>query len=778
MRSRFRNLNLICHRIYLMLAIALCVALRQADLLELKTQSQKISTSTDGYVRYTSLLFTAIPQQQSAGGAINMKGKGQLVLESCHFVGMRSLETGGAIYSEKERITVSDCTFEKCWTQGSGGGLHLQYCNVIIEDTKFIDVSSNSVGGAIAILSARASEAKSVVLERNIFDACAGGKTGHGGLVYTYYISPESRFINNTFTNCRVNEADCGCVWNCLTSGEASITGNVFADCDTYGLQFFEFDCPNAKSCRFESCVFTNMSGSVGCLTTKLRTILDGCRFEYCAGETGVVVLPILTGTDPHQVQNCFFTDNKCGRVSQSLTVNCDGPNAPAVVCSNCVFADHQGTLPMVALVGTPTVPATIKDCVFQDSNVGSQGVFTYNAENGLHKFEGCQFRNIVSLAESTHILQLTGSRNVEFDSCTFDNSQVSGYMIQLGSGNCKISGTNFINCETVYGIFMADKLDQLSLTGCTINRFTVFSALGVLNVTAGALVLTGCQIVECSNRLRGGPLVHIASASSTFTNLSLFYKPNSRAAAIKILSGGSAVFNSCAFELDNAALDKVEGPVIEYTGAQSSQLKLDGCCFTHTGETIVTSGSAVYLGITGSAGTVHLTECCFDLAKDTSISSTIQLTYGEPGEEYMFIECDTWCKEMEPEIPTPVPTSDDGQQPGDRTYEPTPESSGGDSGKATAKSSLGGIIAGILIAILILIVVILLLFFLVWRKRKHQEDEVQENQEMSEETMATSIGNDNLEEYCDQQDNPLFAHDVTEQEFIENFEEVEPWNK
>ena len=762
-----------------MLAIALSVGLRLANLMEMQTQSQRISTSTDGYVRLTSLLFTAIPEQKDAGCGLNMKGTGQLVIESCRFVQMRTQLTGGAIYSSKERVTISDCTFKKCWTQGSGGAVHLVACNVVIEDSQFIDTSSNSIGGAVAIQSASAREAKSVVLERNTFDTCAGGKTGeHGGVVYTRYISQESWFINNTFTKCRVNEADCGCVWNSMTSGEAAITGNVFSNCDSYGLQFFQFDCPNAKSCRFESCVFSEMSGSVGCLTTTLRTILDGCRFEHCSGETGVVVLPTITGTDPHQVQNCHFTDNKCAQVSQSLTVNCDA-NAPVVACSNCVFSDHTGTLPMVAIVGTtPNLPVTIKDCVFQDGSVGAQGVFTYNAGSGLHKFEECHFRNIVSLAESHHILQLTGSSNVELDGCTFDNSQVYGYMINLGSGKCKISGTNFINCETVYGIFMADKIDLLSLTGCTISRFTVFSALGVLNVTTGVLVLTGCQIVDCGNRLRGGPLVHIGSATLTFTNTSLFYKPSSRASAIKILSGGSAVFNYCAFELEDETLEKVEGPLIEYTGAQVSHLTLDGCCFTHTGETIVTSGSAAYVSVTGSSGTVHLTACCFDLDKDTSISTTIQPTYGEPGEEHMFIECDAWCKEMEPEIPTP--TSDSGQEPGDRTYEPTPDISSGDpdSGKATAKNSLGGIIAGILIAILILILVILLLFFMVWRKRRHQKDEAPENQEMSEETVATSLSNDNPDEFYDQQDNPLFAQDVTEQEFIEHFEEVMPWNK
>ena len=270
-----------------MLLFSVCIGLRLANLLEMQTQSERISTSTNEYVRFTSLLFTSILEQTVPGGAINMAGTGQLVLQSCQFSQMRSQVTGGAIYSTKERVTISSCTFEKCWAQGYGGGVHVEACNLKIEDSTFNDTSSDSSGGAVAVESASTWEAKSVVLQRNTFDACAGGKSGeHGGVVFTKYIAQESKFDNNTFTGCRVNGADCACVWNVQTSGEVAISGNEFSDCTEYGTQFFLFDSTKANSCLFESCVFTRMSGWIACLSTTLRTTLDGCTFEYCYGDT------------------------------------------------------------------------------------------------------------------------------------------------------------------------------------------------------------------------------------------------------------------------------------------------------------------------------------------------------------------------------------------------------------------------------------------------------------------------------------------------------------
>ena len=704
-----------------------------------------------------------------------MAGTGQLVLQSCQFSQMRSQVTGGAIYSTKERVTISSCTFEKCWAQGYGGGVHVEACNLKIEDSTFNDTSSDSSGGAVAVESASTWEAKSVVLQRNTFDACAGGKSGeHGGVVFTKYIAQESKFDNNTFTGCRVNGADCACVWNVQTSGEVAISGNEFSDCTEYGTQFFLFDSTKANSCLFESCVFTRMSGWIACLSTTLRTTLDGCTFEYCYGDNGVVVLNEIKSTDPHQVKGCIFTDNKCDQFSESLRVYCDD-NSPVVACTDCVFSDHTSTLPTVALVSlTQNLDATIKGCVFQNCYVGPKGLFTHNAGSGLYRFEGCVFRNIVNLADSYCILQLSGSRNVELDTCRFEDCQVSGYMVNMGNGQCKVTGSNFMNCKTVHGIFMAsERIDELSLTGCTVSKFSVFSPLGVLNVTSGSLVLDSCQITECENQLRAGSLLHISSATLSVTNISILFRPNAKAIAIRIVSGRKATFTACAFSFDNA-VDKIEAPMIEYTGAMDSQVTFTGCCFAHTGKTQVTSGSPAYLSITGTVSSVQLTGCCFDLDKETSMSTTIQPTFGEPGEDGMFVECDAWCKDIEPEIPTS--TSEDEPHPGELTPTLTSESqSDPDSGKVVSKSLLGGLIAGIVLAILIVIVVLLLLF-MVWRKRNTGNELQTEREDMVAETMLPSASNEPQEDY-EQCDNPLYGQEASEHEFSEAFEETAPGN-
>ena len=750
-----------------MLLLCVCVGLRLANLLEMQTQSERISTSTDEYVRLTSLLFTSIPEQTDAGGAINMAGKGQLVLQSCQFWQMRSQGTGGAIYSKKERVTISGCTFEKCWAKAYGGGVHVEACNLKIEDTTFNGTSSDSSGGAVAVQSASAGEAKLVQLQRNTFDACSGGKSGEcGGIVFTQFISQESKFVNNTFTGCSVNGAECACVWNVQTSGEVAISGNEFSDCAAFGTQFFLFDSAKATSCMFESCVFTRMSGWIACLSTTLRTTLDGCTFEYCAGDNGVVVLNEIVSTDPHQVKGCIFTDNRCDQFSESLRVYCDD-TAPVVALTDCVFSDHTCNFPAVALSSLAQhLDATIKGCIFQNCYVGTKGLFTHNAGSGLYRFEGCVFRNIANMADSYCILQLSGSRNVQLDTCRFEDCQVSGYMVDVGSGTCQVSGSDFMNCQTVYGLFMG-RTDELSLTGCNVSKFTVFSPLGVLNVTSGSLVLDSCQFVECENQLRGGCLMHVSSATLSCTNISLSFRPNARAIAIQIVSDWRATFTACAFSFDNA-VEKIEAPMIEYTGQWDPSVTFSGCCFAHPEKAHVTSGSPAYLRITGAVGSVKITGCCFDLDKETSISSTTQPTYGEPGEDHMFVDCEAWCKDIEPEIPTE--TSEDEPYPGELTTSESSQSDP-DSGKATLKGPVAGLIAGFVIAVLMLIGVLVLLF-MVWRKRKTEKELVTERPEVVVETMVSSVSNEQLED-CEQCDNPLFGHEGSEHEFSEGFEET-----
>lgn len=628
-----------------------------------------------------------------------------------------------------------------------------------------------------------AARAKYVDFQSNIFKSITGGKTKEeGGILSALYVSVESKFINNTFESCTVKSATTGFFWNKVGQGNSKIEQCRFIDCKGFGERFSNLAGQLTTSVEYSECHFIRIEGPIGGIAPTLRTTIENCNFESCTGTTGIVVLPNIEDTSPHVVKDCKFTANVCNSIAQSLQVQC-GAGAPMFTCTGCVFSEHRGELPFIAISNTgASLPAELINCTFEDSDVGTGGVISYKAGTSRYYFEGAVFRNIVSLADSIHILEFSGSSNIEMDQCSFEKCQISGYLVTLDSGSCHMSGCNFLNCETVYGIFhAASTVNDITMNDCTITQFTVFSAVGVLNTTQGTLKCINCQLSYCENRLRGGPLFHLESTICTFTGLNVVFKPSVQGNAIRIVNAVGTEFQSCAFALDDKESSEIDAPLLQYVGGQNGNLRFYNCCFVHTANTVQLTGESVYLSVSGQ-GSVKFTQCCFDIVKDKAISSSISPVY-DPSESEMFVECDSWCMEDIPVLTTPVePTGGDTTQTAgeetDSSSSTDPDAGGPDSGQTKSDTPLGGIIGGLLAGLLLLILLILLiLFLLAKRRRKESEPRSEERVELDEETANTTNYEDKPDDY-ETSNNPLFAHEVSEVEFLQGFEEVLPWNK
>lgn len=760
--------------------------LRTLDLLELQVTG-RISTTGDTKLSLSSLLFSGIPNQKDAGGAISYDNDategGKVTLTACEFEKCSSEETGGAIYCQSiDRLEVRSCTFRQCSTQGYGGAMHIEWSNLNVEGSLFDTCSSNSIGGAVAFQSEMAARAKYVTFQSNIFKSISGGKTKEdGGILSVLYASVESKFINNTFEACTVTSAQTGFLWSKVGEGNSKIEQCRFIDCRGFASRFCNLAGQATKSVEYSDCHFINIQGAIGGIAPTVRTTIDNCNFESCTGTTGIVVLPSIAGTEPHVVRDCNFTANVCDNVCQSLQVKC-GDGSPMFTCTGCVFSEHRGELPFIAISNTgPSLPAELINCTFQDSDVGTGGVISYTAGTSRYYFERAVFRNIVSLADSIHILDFSGSQNIEMDQCSFEKCQISGYLVTLGGGSCSMSGCDFLNCETVYGVFRAaSPVNEIIMNDCTMSQFTVFSAVGVLNTTQGTLKCTNCQLNYCENRLRGGPLFHLESTTCSFTGLMVVFKPSVRGNAIRIVNGMSTEFQSCAFALDDKGSGEIDAPLLQYSGAQNGNLHFYNCCFVHTADTIQLTGESVYLGVSGE-GIVKFTRCCFDIVKNKAISSSISPEY-DPSESEMFVECDTWCMADVPVVTTEVEPTGGETQPASEEIDSSSSSDsdegGPDSGQTENNTPLGGIIGGLLAGLLLLILLILLILFLfVKRRRKESEPRSDERIELDEETVNTTNYEAKTDDY-ETSANPLFAQEVSEVEFLQGFEEVLPWNK
>ena len=84
-----------------------------------------------------------------SGGAIKLAGNNSVTIKNSEFIDNSAPSMGGAVYVDHGTLDITDCTFEKN-SAGSGGAIAAAEANVTIgEDTKFLNNTATTWGGAI-----------------------------------------------------------------------------------------------------------------------------------------------------------------------------------------------------------------------------------------------------------------------------------------------------------------------------------------------------------------------------------------------------------------------------------------------------------------------------------------------------------------------------------------------------------------------------------------------------------------------------------------------------
>ena len=116
---------------------------------------------------------------KQSGGAIKLAGNNSVTIKNSEFIDNSAPSMGGAVYVDHGTLDITDCTFEKN-SAGFGGAIAGAEANVTIgEDTKFLNNTATTWGGAICVQNV----ANPSTLKLNGAITMTGNHASYGGAI-------------------------------------------------------------------------------------------------------------------------------------------------------------------------------------------------------------------------------------------------------------------------------------------------------------------------------------------------------------------------------------------------------------------------------------------------------------------------------------------------------------------------------------------------------------------------------------------------------------------
>ena len=450
-----------------------------------------------------------------------------ITLNNIKFINVTTQSVGGAIYITKSAdSSVVNCSFMNCSGSNRGGAVHIiDSAGSDVVNCSFINCSSSANGGAVYFYNS----ADSSVVNCSFMN-CYG--SSFGGAVY---LSQDSNIVNCSFVKCSISRtstsssSDAGSGGAVYLSRNSSIVNCSFVNCSSskkggavYLLSSTRFKIDNSSkmiNCSFVNCSSSNSADTNGC----------GGAVYFVSGS----------------IDNCSFVNCSSSHSSESSGGGAVylGPYSSMANCSfvNCSSSKGGGgAVQYSSLIDGYTFysPNYIVNCSFVNCSSSKDGSAVLSDSSSV---VNCSFINCSSKDSYGTVVIFGQSVVGSVLNCSFVNCYAKGpSAIYLSSHNrfpCSVANCSFLNCHN---------FGDASLGG------TVY--------TGGYAIssVVNCSFMNCSSSTRGGAVDMASVVDSSVVNCSFINCFSSANYSSSYNYGGGAIYlsssNSAIHSVDNCS--------------------------------------------------------------------------------------------------------------------------------------------------------------------------------------------------------------------------------
>lgn len=267
---------------------------------------------------------STLVKDQTTSPMITTSGIDKVQLDKVIFDGDGKITTdnnGGAVRTNAQELTVSDCTFDGCQAGRQGGGIYHSNTDgtVSITDSEFTGCRANGPddakgGGGGGLFT----DAQTLTVTDSTFEGCSTAVRQGAGLFHKRVngaAASETTIRGSRFENCTAIWSGGGVetdAWNttiedtdfigCKASKGGAI--NVWAD----GVNETQQDTTlSVTDCTFDTCSGTDNGGAIR--STALHTIITDSSFNTCTTSANGGALACTSKYTETVITDCSFTD-------------------------------------------------------------------------------------------------------------------------------------------------------------------------------------------------------------------------------------------------------------------------------------------------------------------------------------------------------------------------------------------------------------------------------------------------------------------------------------
>ncbi len=479
---------------------------------------------------------TATDNTSNRGGVIYTSGaKTELSIDSSEFSN-NSSPYGGALYSDKPTVNITDCTFTENSTTSNGGALYFNDGTVTIDGSYFANNTASSNGGAVDIVGTNATITGDCTFSNN-------SAVSHGGAIYVAYIKGTDGAEN--------------------IGGVLNMTDGVFDSNTAMGGGAVSIR--TSSKAVFENTTFTNNSVE-GCT--------DGTEDGNAEGGGAIYV-----GYGSVTVKNATMANNKSGTFGGAI----DAAGATVVIDGGSYSYNTAVSGGAIKAINNSNV--TISNATFTENEStyvntdynNSFGGGAVDINGGKLSVHSTRFTNNISDYYGGAILARSVKELTIADNSVIENTTISTGALYLLSCTSTIENTSVTNnTASSNGVIYASG-GSLDITGLNACGNTAANG-GVLYSSGASTTVTIANSNIVNNTATSGGAVYMSDASVTIDG-SLFDNNTSHL--------GGAVFNK------NGLLESIDAKYINNTVTKnSSGSNGNGGAITLSGGTLTASGN------------------------------------------------------------------------------------------------------------------------------------------------------------------------------------------
>lgn len=488
--------------------------------------------------------LTATNNTANRGGVVYTSGASTVLNIDASTFKNNSSPYGGAVYSDKPTVNISNSSFSDNDATSNGGALYFNAGAVTIKDSDFDNNSSSSNGGAVDIVGATAT----ITGDCNFTNNTA---VSHGGAIYVSYIKGTDGADN--------------------IGGVLNMTDGMFENNNAMGGGAVSIR--TSSKATFDNTTFTNNSVS-GCA--------DGTEDGNAEGGGAVYV-----GYGSLSLTNATMTNNTSDTFGGAI----DAAGATATVDGGTYSANTAVSGGAIKAINNSTV--TISNAVLNENEStyvntdynNSFGGGAVDINGGKLLVYNTEFDSNVSDYYGGAILARSVKELTIADNSVIKNTTIGTGALYLLSCTSTIENTSILdNTASSNGVIYVSG-GSLDIAGVSASGNTSGNG-GVLYCSGGSTTVDIINSNISNNTATTGGVVYMSDASVT-VNSSVFEDNTSQL--------GGAIFNK------NGSLDSVDSKFVNNTATKNSSgsngnggaITLSGGSFTASGSNEFSSNSA-----------------------------------------------------------------------------------------------------------------------------------------------------------------------------------------